>query len=109
MAEPLFPLRALRRRLLLWNAGYWYPAYGYDPYFSSYVYDAPIYGYNDLEPGEVIARVQAELQRLGYDPGAVDGDFGPATREAVLDFQQDNGLPVTGEIDEDTLSALGLE
>ncbi len=92
-----------------WNSGYWYPAYGYDPYFSTYTYDAPIYGYNDLEPGEVIARVQAELQRLGYDPGSVDGDFGPATREAVINFQQDNGLQVTGEIDEDTLSALGLE
>ncbi|MEP6822089.1 MAG: peptidoglycan-binding domain-containing protein [Chthoniobacterales bacterium] len=92
-----------------WNAGYWYPAYGYDPYFSSYVYDAPIYGYNDLEPGEVIARVQAELQRLGYDPGSVDGDFGPATREALVAYQQDNGLQATGEIDQDTLGALGLE
>ena len=53
-----------------WDSGYWYPAYGYDPYFSTYVYDAPIYGYNDLEPGQVIASVQAELQRRGYDPGA---------------------------------------
>ena len=26
-----------------WNTGYWYPAYGYDPYFSTYSYDAPIY------------------------------------------------------------------
>lgn len=92
-----------------WNAGYWYPAYGYDSNFSTYTYDAPLYGYNDLEPGEVIAQVQAELQRQGYDPGLIDGDFGPATRAALLAYQQDNGLPVTGEIDEDTLGALGLE
>lgn len=92
-----------------WNGGYWYPAYGYDPTFTTYVYDAPIYAYNDLEPGEVIARVQAQLQRLGYDTGVVDGDFGPATREALMEFQQDNSLPVTGVIDEVTLEALGLE
>lgn len=92
-----------------WNSGYWYPAYGYDPYFNTYAYDAPIYGYNNLQPGEVVAAVQAELQRLGYDPGVVDGDYGPATRRALLDYQRDNDLPVTGEIDESTLAALGLE
>ena len=31
-----------------WNSGWWYPAYGYDPYFSTYAYDAPIYSYNGL-------------------------------------------------------------
>src|SRR4029077_2224870 len=25
-----------------WNSGWWYPAYGYDPYYSHYVYDGPI-------------------------------------------------------------------
>ena len=92
-----------------WDNNYWYPAYGYDPYFSTYTYDAPIYGYNDQEPGQVIANVQAELQRRGYEPGGVDGEFGPMTRRAILDYQQDNGLPVTGEIDETTLNALGLQ
>ncbi len=92
-----------------WNSGFWYPAYGYDPYFSTYVYDAPIYGYNNLEPGDVVASVQRELQRQGYDAGGVDGDYGPATRRALLDYQRDNGLPVTGEIDEATLDALGLQ
>lgn len=91
-----------------WNSGCWYPAYGYDPYFSTYSYDAPIYAYNNLEPGQVIASVQTELLRRGYNPGGVDGEFGPATRGALLDYQQDNGLPVTGEIDEATLEALGL-
>ena len=92
-----------------WDAGYWYPAYGYDPYLSTYAYDAPIYGYDNLEPAQVIANVQAELLRLGYDPGSVDGEYGPATRQALLDYQRDNGLPVTGEIDEDTLNALGFQ
>jgi len=92
-----------------WNSGYWYPAYGYDPYFSSYSYDAPLYGYNDLEPGQVIANVQRELQQRGYNAGGVDGQFGPATRQALLAYQRDAGLPVTGEIDEATLGSLGFE
>lgn len=92
-----------------WNNGYWYPAYGYDPYFSTYTYDAPIYGYNDLEPGQVIASVQEELQRRGYYRGEVDGEYGPMTRRALLAYQQDSGLPVTGEIDEGTLESLGFE
>src|SRR5881628_2549038 len=28
-----------------WNAGYWFPAWGYDPY-AYYAYDGPIYAYN---------------------------------------------------------------
>lgn len=92
-----------------WNGGYWYPAYGYDPYFSTYSYDAPIYSYNDEDPGQVIANVQAALQQRGYDPGAVDGTYGPNTREALLNFQQDNGLQPTGQIDEATLNSLGMQ
>ncbi len=88
---------------------YWYPAYGYNPYFTSYTYDAPLYAYNGLSPQQVIAEVQAELQRQGYYRGVVDGSFGPMTRRALLEFQEDLGLPVSGVIDEDTLAALGFE
>jgi N-acetylmuramoyl-L-alanine amidase len=92
-----------------WNAGYWYPAYGYDPYFTTYTYNAPIYAYNDQDPGEIIASVQQELQRLGYYRGELDGTFGPMTRRALLNYQRDNRLPYTGEIDADTLASLGFE
>ena len=40
-----------------WNAGYWYPAWGYAPN-SYYAYDGPIYGYNNLPPDQVTANVQ---------------------------------------------------
>lgn len=92
-----------------WDSGYWYPAYGYDPYFSTYTYDAPIYAYQDQDPGQVIANVQGALQQQGYYRGEVDGTYGPMTRRALLGFQRDNGLPQTGQIDESTLGALGLE
>jgi hypothetical protein len=92
-----------------WNGGYWYPAYGYDPGYNSYAYDEPIYGYNDLDPAEVISRVQTELQRLGYYRYAVDGTMGPATRAAIATFQRDHGLSITSAIDRPTLQSLRLE
>lgn len=91
-----------------WDHGYWYPAYGYDPAYNTYSYEEPIYGYGDLEPAQVIANVQTELQRLGYYRYAVDGLMGPATRAAISAFQRDNGLAITSAIDEPTLQTLGL-
>src|SRR5204862_4481323 len=48
-----------------WNAGWWYPAWGYAPN-EYYAYDGPIYGYNGLPPDQVVANVQAALQEQGY-------------------------------------------
>ncbi len=91
------------------NSGYWYPAYGYDPYFTTYTYDAPIYGYNDQDPAQVMADVQAELARRGYYYGAIDGTYGPQTRAALLRYQRENGLAPTGTVDQPTLESLGYQ
>lgn len=91
-----------------WSDGWWYPAWGYDAYYSSYEFDGPIYGYDGLLPDEIIANVQRELQRLGYYLYEIDGAFGPVTQEALANYQSDNGLPITGAIDALTLQALGL-
>lgn len=91
-----------------WDGGYWFPAYGYDPGYNTYAYDEPIYGYNDLDPAQVIANVQTELQRLGYYRYAVDGQMGPATRAAIANYQRDTGLSITAAIDGPTLQSLGL-
>src|SRR6266568_4173424 len=90
-----------------WNAGYWFPAWGYDPYVT-YAYDGPIYGYNGLSPDQVTVNVQEQLARVGYYDGPIDGLLGPMTREAIAAYQADNGLAVTSAIDEPTLAALGL-
>lgn len=91
-----------------WDAGYWYPAYGYDLGYNTYVYQEPIYSYDDLEPGQVVANVQTELQQLGYYRYAVDGLMGPETRAAIAAYQGDYGLEITSAIDEPTLASLGL-
>ena len=90
-----------------WNAGYWYPAWGYSPN-AYYAWDGPIYGYNNLPPDQVIANVQASLQQQGYYHGDVDGLIGPLTRGAIADYQRDHGLYVTSAIDEPTLQSLGM-
>jgi peptidoglycan hydrolase-like protein with peptidoglycan-binding domain len=42
--------------------------------------------------GSEVERLQQELRRRGFNPGRVDGIFGPQTREAVRQFQRVNGL-----------------
>jgi hypothetical protein len=91
-----------------WNSGWWYPAYGYDPYYSHYVYDGPIFGYGYAAPGDVTAQVQRSLAQQGYYYGPIDGILGPGTRSAIQRYQIDHGLAVTAAIDEQTLYTLGL-
>lgn len=52
----------------------------------------------------LVANVQMELNDYGYDAGPEDGVLGLVTVSAIRHFQADQGLPVTGRID-DTLLA----
>jgi peptidoglycan hydrolase-like protein with peptidoglycan-binding domain len=54
----------------------------------------------------VIYTVQMLLARRGFYRGDVDGVPGPATSEAVALFQRDEGLPATGQLDQETLREL---
>ncbi len=90
-----------------WNAGYWFPAWGYSPN-AYYAWDGPIYGYNRMPPDQVTANVQSALQQQGYYRGEVDGVIGPLTRGAIADYQRDHGLYTTSTIDQPTLQSLGI-
>ncbi|MGD9305738.1 MAG: ankyrin repeat domain-containing protein, partial [Desulfobacterales bacterium] len=57
---------------------------------------------------QTVYQAQEKLKDLGYDPGRPDGILGKKTKAAIRHFQQDNGLPVTGKIDEQTKAKLGL-
>lgn len=56
---------------------------------------------------ERTTQVQQALQRKGFNPGPIDGVNGPMTREAIRSYQDRYGMPATGEIDNQTLYALG--
>ena len=90
------------------DAGYWYPAWGYDPNYERYDYDGPIYTYGNLLPDQVIINVQRVLQQIGYYTGDLNGSLGVDTRRALTAYQQDYGLDATGVVDEATVRSLGL-
>src|SRR5918995_1142309 len=53
-----------------------------------------------------IQRVQARLKAVGLDPGPLDGTWGPQTEAALRTYQQQRGLPVSGQLDAATLQVL---
>ena len=57
------------------------------------------------DQGSDVAEIQGRLASLGYDVAA-DGDFGPATAEAVKAFQSAHGLEADGLVGSATYSAL---
>lgn len=58
--------------------------------------------------GPEVMLLQDLLNGRGYDPGPIDGIFGPLTLDAVLAFQSDEGLTIDGLVGPQTRSALGM-
>ena len=56
--------------------------------------------------GEKVEELQKRLQALGYYDGEIDGQFGPGTKGAVVDFQKNNGLDTDGLAGAETLNLL---
>ena len=54
----------------------------------------------------VLYAVQGELMRSGFFRGVINGRPGPATTEAIVRLQQEEGLTVNGRLDGETLNAL---
>ena len=105
---------------------YWYPyGYGYGYYapdYYPYDYDPGVYQGGDADyyaegaydlsgqyADSTVTAVQQQLARQGYYRGEIDGIFGAETRRAVVRYQSDQGLRVTGNLNADTLRALGLQ
>ena len=89
--------------------GSFYPGYGSWGYYPGYGYG----GYGDSRGyakggGSVVTDVQSALADAGYYRGEIDGVIGNGTRNAIRRFQRDNGLPVTGRLDQRLLDALDV-
>lgn len=56
--------------------------------------------------GDAVQRLQQALQRAGFDPGAIDGTFGPKTDQAVRAFQNSRSLTIDGIVGPQTWQAL---
>ncbi len=62
------------------------------------------YSFNEYSPK--VEALQKLLKALGYRIGRPDGRFGAGTREAVVQFQSDEGLKVTRFVDKATWERL---
>jgi putative chitinase len=59
--------------------------------------------------GDDVLELQRRLKTLGFPPGEIDGEFGPATEAAVVAFQRSRGLLADGVVGERTAMALGFD
>jgi peptidoglycan hydrolase-like protein with peptidoglycan-binding domain len=57
---------------------------------------------------QTIRKVQEKLSEKGHQV-QVDGMMGPETQQALREFQKKEGIQETGQLDQQTLSALGVE
>jgi peptidoglycan hydrolase-like protein with peptidoglycan-binding domain len=57
---------------------------------------------------ERIKQVQQKLKDQGHDAGPVDGVMGPKTQAALKEFQSAKGLKDSGQLDRETMAALGV-
>ena len=67
---------------------------------------APAVDLAALGPNQVVRYLQEALGGLGHFTGAFDGIYGPETRAALEAFQQAEGLPANGQLDDATARAL---
>jgi len=79
--------------------------YKYIPYNTivTIVYDnMPFYPMRDGDVGTDVLNVERALKKLGYYNGSEDGVFGSALKKAVMEFQKDQRLYVTGVVNNST-------
>lgn len=58
--------------------------------------------------GQEVRMLQEKLKQAGFDPGPVDGVFGPKTQAAVQDFQRKKELEADGIVGPKTWGRLGV-
>ena len=105
-------VRAARIAGRQWDAGILLPELSYDGLDTtapdlpgpSRIFAIDAQNMNPL----VIERIQRALKANGFDPGDVDGKFGPKMEAAVVAFQDAKGLVVDGDVGEETAESLGI-
>jgi localization factor PodJL len=59
-----------------------------------------------IDMTKAIKSVQQVLNKNGYDAGSADGVMGDKTKAAITQFQKDNGMAPTGQVDETLVQTL---
>src|ERR1041385_8981787 len=59
-----------------------------------------------VDAADPVMRAQKELNRLGFYSGRPDGELGPGTRDAIIQFEVSRQLPVDPRVSDRLLEAL---
>ena len=59
-----------------------------------------------VHAADPVMRAQKELKRLGFYSGRPDGELGPGTRDAIIQFEVSRQLPVDPRVSDRLLKAL---
>lgn len=76
------------------------------PKYASLSYIDPDHKLKVDSASSEVKTAEQILKELGYDPGKVDSYYDEDTKQAVMEFQQDEKLKTTGELSGDTTIAL---
>lgn len=68
----------------------------------------PAVGYMFGSSGSQVREIQTRLKSWGYYFGAVDGNYGKDTENAVIWFQENNHISVDGKVGAQTAEKLGI-
>ena len=60
------------------------------------------------QSSESVRQAQQSLKDKGFDPGPVDGVYGPNTEHALRQYQQQEKLTDNGLLDDRTMDSLGV-
>lgn len=66
----------------------------------------PFYAYYDRDNTDAVSELQNELKALDFYLGEITGKYDELTAEAVMEYQEKAGLPVTGKADDETLEKI---
>ena len=96
-----------------WDMGILVPGIGYAQGTASPVAAPSGVIYRLTSPmmsGVQVSKIQQALKTAGFNPGSIDGEFGPHTSAAAVAFQLfENHLTPDGEVGPATVQALGIQ
>jgi N-acetylmuramoyl-L-alanine amidase len=65
-----------------------------------------LFSTHPAQRGDDVADLQVRLAQFGFNPGRIDGIFGPLTEAALSDFQRNCAMDVSGTLTRSTLTEL---
>jgi peptidoglycan hydrolase-like protein with peptidoglycan-binding domain len=57
---------------------------------------------------EAVENIQRQLRKFGFYYGGIDGEWGPSSQAALTSFQANRGLQTSGQLNPETVKAMGL-